>query len=305
MRTCAVLLPLLLALCACKPADSGAQAIIGAVLIDGSGGPPLSNSVVVVADGRIREAGRHGEIPVSAEIDKIDGSGKYLAPALVDVYSKPDPGASFAAPGPASPEEARAQVTAMAAKKPAAIHVWAADVKADVLAALLEAARGASVPVAGHVVTQGEAQTLIANGASTLIGMIRDSDALDPALLARLRDLRIVYAPALSAITAGPELERARHNTARMFTAGVALAAASSGGDLIHECELMADAGVPPLDVVVAATANGARALGQSAERGAILPGRRADLLLLAANPGEDIRNLGRVARRMTAGQWR
>lgn len=303
MRTSAALL--LLVLCACKPADSGAQAIIGAVLIDGSGGPPLSNSVVVVADGRIREAGRQGEIPVSAEIDKIDGSGKYLAPALVDVYSHPDPGASFAAPGPASPDDARAQFAAVAEKKPAAIHVWAAGMKAAVLAALLEAARSASIPVAGHVVTQADAQSLLENGASTLIGMIRDSEALDPQFVARLRDLRIVYAPALSAIPAGPELQRARHNTARLFTSGVPLAAASSGGDLIHECELMADAGVPPLDVVVAATANGARALGQSAELGAILPGRRADLLLLAASPGEDIRNLRRVARRMTAGAWR
>ena len=41
-----------LSLCACKPSEeSHMKAIIGAVLIDGQGGPPVSNSVVVVAEG--------------------------------------------------------------------------------------------------------------------------------------------------------------------------------------------------------------------------------------------------------------
>jgi imidazolonepropionase-like amidohydrolase len=278
MRTRAALLPLLLTLCACQPAeDSRDAAIIGAVLIDGAGGPPLSNSVVIVTDGRIREAGRHGEIPVSAGINKIDGSGKVLAPALVDIS---------------------------AARKPSAIHVWPAGLKPGVLEAQCEAARGAGMAVFGHPVTQGDAEALVENGAAVLIGMIRDTEQLDPAFLGRLRDLRIVYAPALSAIPPGAELDRARHNSARLFAAGVPLAVAG-GGDTVHECELLVDAGVPPLDVIVAATANGARALGESAERGTIAPGKRADLLLLAANPGEDIHNLRRVARRMTAGEWR
>ncbi len=37
---------------------------------------------------------------------------------------------------------------------------------------------------------------------------------------------------------------------------------------------------------------------------GAIQAGKRADMLLLSANPGEDIRNLRKVALRMSAGNW-
>ena len=41
----------------------------------------------------------------------------------------------------------------------------------------------------------------------------------------------------------------------------------------------------------------------RSQESGLILPPGRADLLLLSANPGEDIRNLRKVALRLTAGE--
>ena len=295
---------LLLTLCACKPPEeSHAIAIIGAVLIDGAGGPPMTNSVVLVAEGRIRQAGPQGEIPVGAETAKIDGGGRYLVPGFVDVYERVDPAASFQAPGPANPDEAHAQVARIAASRPALLHIWAAGIKPPVLQALFEAARDAHISVAGHPTTQAEAQQLVDLGASLLIGMIRDTEALDPAFVTRLRDLRIVYAPALAAIPTG-DLERARHNTARLFATGVPLAVASGGSDFLRECELMAEAGVPPLDVIVAATANGARVLGQ-ADRGTIQPGKRADLVLLHANPGEDIRNLRRVDRRMVNGEWK
>src|ERR1700676_3925131 len=74
---------MLLSLCACGPTEEGhMKAIIGAVLIDGAGGPPLSSSVVVVAGERIRAAGGQSTIPIPSEADKIDGSGKFLVPAL-------------------------------------------------------------------------------------------------------------------------------------------------------------------------------------------------------------------------------
>src|SRR5436305_9719878 len=67
----------LLSLCACQPAgenqsagEGHMQAVIGAVLIDGQGGPPLSSSVVVIAGGRIRAAGASSVVPIPAEADK-------------------------------------------------------------------------------------------------------------------------------------------------------------------------------------------------------------------------------------------
>src|SRR5215468_4361361 len=78
---------LLFFLSGCKPTEeSHMKAIIGAMLLDGSGGPPVSNSVVVVAGDRIRAAGASSTVPIPALADKIDGSGRFLVPAPIDIY---------------------------------------------------------------------------------------------------------------------------------------------------------------------------------------------------------------------------
>ena len=51
-------------------------------------------------------------------------------------------------------------------------------------------------------------------------------------------------------------------------------------------------------------SSNSAAALGQLKQAGGIQAGKRADLLLLSANPGDDIRNLTQVALRMSEGEW-
>lgn len=291
----AVILPLLW-FCACKPAEeSRTKAIVGAVLIDGSGGPPLTGSVVVVAGDRIRIAGPRSSFLIPAEADKIDGSGKFLVPGLIDVCPRAVAPAVFT-----TPEEARSKVAELAARRVDAIHVG--KMEPAVAEATLEAARDAGIPVTAHVSTQADAKLLVNAGASTFVGMIADTEDLDPVLVARLRDLQIVFAPALAA--SGARLGTASHNTRRLFAAGVPIAVASEGGDFGRELQLLVEAGMPPLDVIVAATRNGAMALRQLDRRGAIQPGKRADLLLLTANPAEDIRNLARVDRQMAAGEW-
>jgi imidazolonepropionase-like amidohydrolase len=292
------LLPaLLLPLCACAPGDdSRTKAFLGAMLLDGSGGPPLSNSIVVTGGGRIRAAGAQSSVPVPAEADRIDGSGKVLVPALVDVRDRAEPAALVRA---SSPSDARRAVESLTGSHPTVLYLDEAP--RETAEAVLEAARAAGIPVLARAPTQVSAAFLVDHGVSGLIGMIADTEALDPALLSRLRDLKITVAPAL--LHAGAALETAKHNTLRMFRAGVPIAAASEGGDLQRELELLADAGIPPLDVLVAATRNGALALHQP-ERGTIEAGKRADLLLLSANPGADIANLRQVALRLNSGEW-
>jgi imidazolonepropionase-like amidohydrolase len=295
--------------CACKPTEeSHMKAIVGAVLIDGLGGPPLSNSVVVVAGGRIREAGRFSTVQIPAEADKVDGSGKFLVPGLIDVYPKPASGDDAFTPGhPATPDAARAQVAQLAARAvphAALIHIW--NVEPDIAGAALQAARGAGIQAAGHVSTQADARRLLDLGANGFIGIVTDTDDLAPGFVALLSTLQIFVAPQLVSIGPGPQLDVAKHNTRRLFSAGIPIAIASAGGDggIQRETELLVDAGIPPLDVIVAATRHGAAALRRLGEAGTIQAGKRADLLLLSANPGEDIRNLNRVALRMSAGEW-
>ncbi len=79
------------------------------------------------------------------------------------------------------------------------------------------------------------------------------------------------------------------------------------GWGLHRELEAYVAAGLRPYDALRTATVNPARYLGASAEWGTIERGKRADLLLLSANPLDDIRNTttieavvvgGRVLRR-------
>jgi imidazolonepropionase-like amidohydrolase len=67
------------------------------------------------------------------------------------------------------------------------------------------------------------------------------------------------------------------------------------GVSLHRELELLVGAGMTPLQVLTAATHGNAMELGLGRELGTIAPGMTADLVLLAANPLEDIRLSRRI----------
>ena len=57
-----------------------------------------------------------------------------------------------------------------------------------------------------------------------------------------------------------------------------------------YELELYQRAGIPPIEILKAATQNGAIALGLEDELGTIAVGKRADLVVLSSDPAQDIR---------------
>lgn len=67
------------------------------------------------------------------------------------------------------------------------------------------------------------------------------------------------------------------------------------GWAMHREIAHLVRAGLTPWQALAAGTRNPAEFLGASNEWGTIAPGRRADLVLLAANPLEDIANVGRI----------
>jgi imidazolonepropionase-like amidohydrolase len=67
------------------------------------------------------------------------------------------------------------------------------------------------------------------------------------------------------------------------------------GISLHREMELLAEAGVPPARILMAATANAAEALGAGERLGRVAPGFEADLVVLDADPLADIRNTRRI----------
>ena len=69
------------------PAEgSGGLALVGAQLIDATGGPPVADSVVVVRDGRIESAGPRDETPVPDGAETVDLTGKTIIPGLVNLH---------------------------------------------------------------------------------------------------------------------------------------------------------------------------------------------------------------------------
>jgi len=62
-------------------------ALIGATLIDGNGGSPVKDTSIVVRNGVIEEVGDRKSVRLGDKIQKVDISGFYLMPGLVDSHA--------------------------------------------------------------------------------------------------------------------------------------------------------------------------------------------------------------------------
>ena len=79
----------LLALCAaCQAPGKGMIALEGATLIDGSGGPPIKDALVLIRGGRIEAVSQVNEIHVPRGAQRIDLVGKTIIPGLVDAHAR-------------------------------------------------------------------------------------------------------------------------------------------------------------------------------------------------------------------------
>ena len=99
-----------------------------------------------------------------------------------------------------------------------------------------------------------------------------------------------------------------------MHDAGVKIALGNDAGTpnvpfgwgIHHEMELYVEAGLTPMDAIVAATASGARQMPPVGEAnfGTLEAGKVADLVVLNADPLVDIQNTLEIDRVMRLGQW-
>jgi imidazolonepropionase-like amidohydrolase len=99
-----------------------------------------------------------------------------------------------------------------------------------------------------------------------------------------------------------------RENLRKLRAGGVPIALGTDmwafpGLGVSIEMDLYVDAGLSPLEAVRAATQTSARSLGIDGDRGTLEPGRRADFLVLSADPLRDAKNVRAIAGTYKSGQ--
>ena len=87
-----------LLLSGCNAAAPDGIALVGATLIDGTGGPPLTDAVVVVRRGRIESVGERGGFQLPGKTREVDVSGRWIIPGLIDSHAHLGPSQSWARP---------------------------------------------------------------------------------------------------------------------------------------------------------------------------------------------------------------
>jgi imidazolonepropionase-like amidohydrolase len=98
------------------------------------------------------------------------------------------------------------------------------------------------------------------------------------------------------------------HNAGAAYKAGVKIAFGTDAGVYPHgqnakEFRLMVDAGIPPMDAILTATAGAADLIGDADDIGSIQPGRYADIIATREDPLVNIDALQRVDFVMKGGQ--
>ena len=99
------------------------------------------------------------------------------------------------------------------------------------------------------------------------------------------------------------EVATGQANAKRVQEAGITLAVGTDAGNpgtlhgpsIYRELQLLSEAGLAPMELLVDVTRNGARAMGWERQIGTLEAGKAADLVALDADPLADVRNYQRV----------
>ncbi|MBI2189460.1 MAG: amidohydrolase family protein [Acidobacteria bacterium] len=253
-----------------------------------------------------------------------------------------------------TPEQGRAAVRELAAKKVDLVKIWVDDrggraprLAPPVYRAIIDESHRHGLKVSAHVFYHDDAVDLVDAGIDGFAHLVRDREMDDALVVAIVRrgvyvmpnlsgTERATYAglppwfdePGLAALVRDtipvPIVERMRasftsrepaaasaareryavlqRSLRKLNAAGARIILGSDTGLEDHlfghaeqrELEAMGGAGMTPAQVIVAATSRAAEYLGLG-DTGAVVAGRRADFLVLAANPLDDIRNTRRI----------
>ena len=233
-----------------------------------------------------------------------------------------------------TPEEGRKAVQENAAKKVDIIKIWVDDrdgkfpkLTPALYSAVIDEAHKQKLRVTAHIFTLEDAKGLLKAGIDSFAHGIRDRDMDDEAAALLKARPAFVLIPNMpdrgvaadyswlkgqipdgelqkiqAAATDRPQVAAAwaiqARNLKRMSDAGVKITVGTDGNTPWAPHVEMADmvaAGMTPMQVLVAATRNGAEFL-RIPDTGTIAPGMVADLIVLDANPLDNITNTRRIS---------
>lgn len=246
----------------------------------------------------------------------------------------PEPGRSDVPYWVTTEAEARQAVREQAALKVDLIKIWVDDrdgkyrkMPAGIYTPVIDEAHKARLRVAAHIFNLSDAKGLLKAGIDAFAHGIRDVDADDEVvalvkarphvvlipnmpdrgvaadyawLKGSLSDAEVakIQAGATDRPRAHAQWQIQARNLKRLSDAGMRITVGTDGNTAWAPHVEMADmvaAGMTPMQVIVAATRNGAEFL-RMADTGTLAAGKRADLLVLDANPLDDITNTRRIS---------
>jgi imidazolonepropionase-like amidohydrolase len=170
--------------------------------------------------------------------------------------------------------------------------------------AVVEAAHARGIPVSAHVTTSPDLPRALDAGVDDIAHMVVDYPSSQ--LLARVVRQGIVWVPTLELwrVVGYGHQPRAVENLRRFVQAGgtVALGTDFDGYDApfqlgmpIIEMELMQQAGMSPMQIIVAATRNAALVSNRLGDLGTVEAGKIADLIAVRGDPLQDIHAMADV----------
>jgi imidazolonepropionase-like amidohydrolase len=173
-------------------------------------------------------------------------------------------------------------------------------------AAIVEAAHERDTPVSVHVTVSRDLERALDAGMDEIAHMV--TDWVPDELIARMADSDTYWVPTLElwqGVSRNYSVNYGAmtiNNLGRFVEAGgrVALGTDYAGapniefdlGMPIHEIGWMQEAGMAPMDIIVAATKYAAHVCNLGQEIGTLEPGKAADILVVDGNPLEDIHAL-------------